>query len=65
MKIVYVTHPCTTEQKKEILASGFDRVLDARFAPEGADIIDLGEKAEPVKKTRKPRKKAQKEAAEE
>ena len=41
----YVKHPVTPEQKASIRAKGL-RIIDAKFAPAGADIY--GE--EPVKK---------------
>ncbi|WP_299945344.1 hypothetical protein [uncultured Ruegeria sp.] len=41
-KLAYVKHPITTEQKKALRGDGF-KIIDARFAPEGAEIIDLSE----------------------
>lgn len=43
-KIAYVVHPVTSDQKKELRQKGF-KILDARFAPEGEDTIDLNPKA--------------------
>ena len=37
--IAYVTHPVTRSLKEYILGRGY-RIIDARFAPEGADLID-------------------------
>lgn len=35
MKIAYVEHPVSKEEKKMYLTKkGFDRILDAKFAPE-------------------------------
>ncbi|WP_353338576.1 hypothetical protein [Pelagimonas sp. KU-00592-HH] len=49
-KIAYVKHPITTAQKKEICAKGL-RIIDARFAPEGADIIDPNAKTKTQSKS--------------
>lgn len=37
--VAYVTHPTTPAVKAHLNAQGF-RVVDAQFAPEGAEIID-------------------------
>ena len=39
--IAYVTHPITPEVKRAITGKGF-RILDAKFAPPGAEIIGGG-----------------------
>lgn len=38
-KIAYVKHPVSREQKQAIRAEGFT-IVDARFAPKDASIID-------------------------
>jgi hypothetical protein len=38
-KTVFVQHPCTPAVKRKITQSGF-RILDARYAPPKAPIID-------------------------
>ena len=43
--IAYVKHPISAEAKAEIRAKGL-RIIDARFAPDGAEIYG----DEPVKK---------------
>ena len=40
MKTAYIVHPITPEQKQEIRKEGF-KIIDARFAPEGEEVIDL------------------------
>lgn len=37
--IVYCTHPVAPRVKAMVMANGH-RIIDARFAPEGAQIID-------------------------
>lgn len=37
--IAYVTHPVTRSLKAYILGRGY-RIIDAKFAPDGSDIID-------------------------
>lgn len=49
MEIKYVKMPISAEEKKEYHAQGF-RVVDARFAPEGAEVEG------DVKPKRKPRR---------
>ena len=39
--VAYVKHPITPEQKNALRAEGV-RIVDAKFAPEGAEIVDLG-----------------------
>lgn len=34
-RIAYVRHPISRAEKKAILKNGYDRILDARFNPEG------------------------------
>lgn len=50
-KKAYVVHPITAEQKAELVGKGM-KIVDAKFAPKGADIIDLSEpvKRQPAKK---------------
>ena len=62
---VYVEHPVTPELKAELIASGA-RIVDARFAPPGADIYkakaeaEIAPEAEPEAK---PKPKAKRKAA--
>lgn len=37
-EIIYVIHPVSPEQKEKLSAKG--RIVDARYAPEGAKILD-------------------------
>lgn len=53
MEIKYVKMPISVEEKKEYHAQGF-RVVDARFAPEGAEVE--GAEVEGDKPKRKPRR---------
>lgn len=39
MDTIYVVHPVTLEQKAELRKLG--KIVDARFAPEGEEIIDM------------------------
>ncbi|MEO1108268.1 MAG: hypothetical protein AAFX90_10130 [Pseudomonadota bacterium] len=39
-EVAYVKHPVTKEQKAALRAEGL-KIIDARFAPEGAEIIEL------------------------
>jgi len=64
---VYVEHPVTPELKAELIASGA-RIVDARFAPPGADIYkakaeaETAPEAEPEAKP-KPKAKSKRNAA--
>lgn len=46
--IVYVTHPCPPERKKEFRSKGLV-ILDAQFAPKGAKIEEGIPKAKGAK----------------
>lgn len=54
-KIAYVKHPVSREQKQAIRAEGFT-IVDARFAPKDAEIIDprAEQGSEPTKLDDKP-----------
>ena len=64
---VYVEHPVTPELKAELIASGA-RIVDARFAPPGADIykakpdVEAAPEGEPEAKP-KPKAKRKRKAA--
>jgi len=49
---VFVRHPVTPEQKRKFVLAGA-RIVDARFAPEGAEIVDADGKAEKASKSAK------------
>ena len=38
MSVIYVKHPVSSDQKAKLLKLG--KVVDARFAPKDADILD-------------------------
>jgi hypothetical protein len=38
MSVIYVKHPLSSEQKAKLLKLG--KIVDAKFAPKGADILD-------------------------
>lgn len=42
-KIKFVVHPVSTELKRDLRKQGF-KIVDASFAPKGADILDPHEK---------------------
>ncbi len=50
MEIKYVKMPISVEEKKEYHAQGF-RVVDARFAPEGAEVEGDKPKRKPRRNT--------------
>lgn len=53
LEIKYVAMPITVEQKKEYHRQGF-RVVDARFAPEDAEVETAVEDAEkPARRSRR------------
>jgi len=56
-KIAYVKHPVSDEVKKAAMAD-HDRIIDARFAPEGAEIF--GDESEKPKKEAKSKKNGKK-----
>lgn len=64
MKTIYTTHPVDPEVKAEIRSKG-GKIIDARFAPEGEEIIDgqtgAAVKAEKPKADPKPKAPAAKE----
>ena len=53
MEVIYVEMPISIEQKKEYNRQGY-RVVDAQFAPEGYELPDGPDIAEP-KRTRRRR----------
>lgn len=71
LEVKYVAMPITVEQKKEYHRQGF-RVIDARFAPEGAEVEtaadvadDKAKKAAERKAAREAKKAAAAEQSEE
>lgn len=46
-KVIYIEHPVTPEQKKELRAQGY-KIIDARFAPEDYEYPE--QKADTAKK---------------
>lgn len=54
MTKIYVKHPVTAEQKAKLKSKG--KILDAKFAPAGAEILDAD-----GKKWTAPKKDAQKD----
>lgn len=56
-RVAFVVHPISQEQKRHVLGRmGYDRILDARFAPEGVKVIRF--KAEGEDAAKAPAKKA-------
>lgn len=57
MSIIYEPHPVTPERKAELLAQGY-KIIDARFAPEDAPVIESIQPEEPPVATPKRGRKA-------
>lgn len=55
LKIAYVQHPISTKEKKAILRK-YDKILDARFSPDGKPNVILERQKGDAKKA--PAKKA-------
>ena len=64
-KIAYVKHPVSRELKNKVRGEGF-RIIDAKFAPKGAEIyaVQEEEKAEEVKPAPRKRGRPRKEPSE-
>ena len=41
MKIAYVNHPVSDETIKKIINEGYDKIIDSKFAPNGAEIYGV------------------------